>query len=144
MPEGYAKIVQDMYRSSTTQVVTEKGETGYVPIEVGLHQGSALIPFLCIIIMDVLTENIEKDPPLEMMFADDLVLGAVTRREVEVDLETWGVVLDRHGLQIRTNTEYLSSTTHDTETTVNIVDAELTTVTSFKYLRSLFTSEGGS
>ena len=142
MPEGYAKIVQDMYRSSKTQVVTEKGETEYVPIEVGLHQGSALIPFLCIIIMDVLTENIE-DPPLEMMFADDLVLGAMTRREVEEDLETWGVVLDRHGLQIRTNTEYLSSPTHDTETTVNIVDAELPTVTSFKY-GSLFTSEGGS
>ena len=29
-------------------------------------------------------------------------------------------------------------------TTVNIVDAELPTVTSFKYLGSLFTSEGGS
>ena len=101
MPEGYAKIVQDMYRSSKTQVVTEKGETEYVPIEVGLHQGSALIPFLCIIIMDVLTENIEKDPPLEMMFADDLVLGAMTRREVEEDLETWGVGMGCRSEQIR-------------------------------------------
>ena len=56
VPEEYVKIVQDMYRSS-------KGETEYFPIEVGLHQGSALSPLLFILIMDVLTENIKKDPP---------------------------------------------------------------------------------
>ena len=59
--------------------------------------------------------------------------------------ETWRVVLERHGLKIsRTKNEYLPSPTNDTETTVNIVDAELPTVTSFKYLGSIFTSEGGS
>ena len=31
-----------------------------------------------IIIMDVVTENIEKDPPWAMMFADDLVLRVMT------------------------------------------------------------------
>ena len=63
MQEEYVKIVQDMYSSSKMQVGTQKGETEYVPIEVGLHEGSGLIPLLFIIIMDVLTENIEKDPP---------------------------------------------------------------------------------
>ena len=145
VPEEYVQIVQDMYRSCKTQVVTQKGETEYFPIEVGLHQGSALSPLLFIIIMDVLTENIEKDPPWAMMFADDLVLCAMTREEVEEDLETWRVVFERHGLKIsRTKTEYLPSPTNDTETTVKLVDAELPTVTSFKYLGSLFTSEGGS
>ena len=48
MPEEYVKIVQDIYRSRKTQVVTQKGETGYVPIEVGSHQGSALSPLLFI------------------------------------------------------------------------------------------------
>ncbi len=52
-----------------------------------------------IIIMDVLTENIEKDPPWAMMFADDLVLCAMTREEVDEDLETWRVVFERHGLK---------------------------------------------
>ena len=95
--------------------------------------------------MDVLTENIEKDPPWAMMFADELVLCAMTSEEVEEDLEIWRVVFESHGLKIsRTKTEYLPSPTHDTETTVKIVDAELPTVTSFKYVGSLFTSEGGS
>ncbi len=76
------------------------------------------------------------------MFADDLVLCAMTREE---DLETWRVVFERHGLKIsRTKTEYLPSPTSDTETTVKSVDVELPTVTSFKYLGSMFTSEGGS
>ena len=145
VPEEYVPILQDMYRSCMTQVVTQKGETEYFPIEVGLHQGSALSPLLFIIIMDVLTENIEKDPPWAMMFADDLVLCAMTREEVGEDLETLRVVFENHGLKIsRTKTEYLPSPTNDTETTVTIVDAELPTVTSFKYIGSLFTSAGGS
>ena len=111
----------------------------------GLHQGSALSALLFIIIMYVLTENIEKDPPWAMMFADDLVMCAMTREEVDEDLETCRVVFESHGLKTsRTKTEYLPSPTNDTETTVNIADAELPTVTSFKYLGSLFTSEGGS
>ena len=145
VPEEYVNIVQHTYRSSKTQVVTQKGETEYFPIEVGLHQGSSLSHLLFIIIMDVLTETIEKDPPWAMMFADDLVLCAMTREEVEEDLETWRVMSARHGLKIsRTKTEYLPSPTNDTETTVKIVDAELPTVTSFKYLGSIFTCEGGS
>ena len=38
-----------------------------------------------VVIVDVLTVNIEKDPPWAMMFADDLC--AMTREEVEEDLE---------------------------------------------------------
>ena len=54
-------------------------------------------------------------------------------------------MFERHGLKIsRTKTEYMPGSTHDTETTEKIVDAELPTVTSFKYLGSIFTSEGGS
>ena len=38
VPEENVSIVQDMYKSSKTQVLTKKGETEYFPIEVGLHQ----------------------------------------------------------------------------------------------------------
>ena len=80
-----------------------------------------------------------------MIFTDDLVLCAMTREEVEKDLETWRDLFERHGLKIsRTKTEYLPSPANETETTVTIVDTELPVVTSLKYLGALHTSEGGS
>ena len=42
---------------------------------------------------------------------------AMTREEVEEDLETWRVVVERHGVS-RTKTEYLPNLTNETETTV--------------------------
>ena len=101
---------------------------------------------MCIIIMDVLTENIEKDPPWSMMFVDDLVPCAMTRDEVEEDLETRRIVFERHGLKIsRTKTEYLPSPTIDTDTTVRYLMLNLLPrVTSFKFIGSLFMSEGVS
>ena len=134
-------LIIDMYRSSKTKVVTHNCETEYFPIEMGLHQASALRALLFIIIMDVLIAKIENDPPWAMMFADDLVLCAMTREEVDEDLETWIVVFETHGLKISgTKIEYLLSPTSDTDTTVKIADAELPTMTSFKYIGSLFTS----
>ena len=147
MPEEYVQIVQDMYRSCKTQVITQKGETEYFPIEVGVVSTSRICPESSLVHCNNgrSNGNIEKDPPWAMMFADDLVMCAMTREEVEEDLETWRVVFESHGLKIsRTKTEYLPSPTNDTETTVKIVDAELPTVTSFKFIGSLFTSEGGS
>ena len=47
---GHVQVMQDA--SSYTE-----GETEYFPIEVGLHQGSALSPLLFIIIRDFITEK---------------------------------------------------------------------------------------
>ena len=41
----------------------------------GLHQGSALSPFLFITIMDTLTEEVRSVIPWELIFADDIVLA---------------------------------------------------------------------
>ena len=53
----------------------------------GLHQGPVTSPLLSIAIMAVLTEDIDKDTPWVMMFADDIALCAMTRGEVEEDIE---------------------------------------------------------
>ena len=94
MPENDVKIVLDIYRSCKTQV-TQKGETEYFPIEVRLRQGSTVSPLLFLIIMDVLIESIEKDPPWAVIFANGLGLCDMTRREVKEDLQTWRVVFER-------------------------------------------------
>ena len=43
-------------------------------VKVGLHQGSALSPFLFLIVMDVLTEQVRQEVSWSMVFADDIEL----------------------------------------------------------------------
>ncbi|KAK3557185.1 hypothetical protein QTP70_024685, partial [Hemibagrus guttatus] len=54
--EKYVRVVQDMYERSRTVVRCAVGQTEEFKVEVGLHQGSALSPFLFAIVMDQLSE----------------------------------------------------------------------------------------
>ena len=73
--ECYIRIIKDMYDGATTTVRSAAGLTEEFMVGVGLHQGSALSPFLFAIIIDKLTENIRKDAPWDMLLADDIVLS---------------------------------------------------------------------
>lgn len=44
--EKYVRVVQDMYEDSVTAVRCAVGMTDWFKVKVGLHQGSALSPFL--------------------------------------------------------------------------------------------------
>ncbi|KAK3542583.1 hypothetical protein QTP86_031285, partial [Hemibagrus guttatus] len=79
--EKYVRVVQDMYERSRTVVRCAVGQTEEFKVEVGLHQGSALSPFLFAIVMDQLSEELS---PWTMMFADDIVICSESREQVEV------------------------------------------------------------
>ena len=84
-----------MYDGETTTVRSATGLTEEFKVGVGLHQGSALNPFLFVIIIDRLTEDIRKDAPWDMLFADDIVLSRKNYRELEEDLNIWRNALER-------------------------------------------------
>ena len=58
-------------------------------VTVGVHQGSALSPFIFAMLMDCLTEDVRSEAPWTMMFADDVVICAERQEEVEERLERW-------------------------------------------------------
>ncbi|KAK3544885.1 hypothetical protein QTP86_027580, partial [Hemibagrus guttatus] len=72
--EKYVRVVQDMYERSRTVVRCAVGQTEESKVEVGLHQGSALSPFLFAMVMDQLSEEVRQESPWTMMFADDIVI----------------------------------------------------------------------
>ena len=78
----YIELIQDMYRDATTMVRSAVGDTGAFPISVGLHQGSALSPYLFAIVVDELTKHVQEDVPWCMLFADDIVLVDETKEGV--------------------------------------------------------------
>ena len=76
-----------MYEGSVTAVRCAAGMTDWFGVEVGLHQESALSPFLFAMVMDRLTDEVRQEAPWTMLFADDIVLCAESRVAVEQRLE---------------------------------------------------------
>ncbi|PKA54698.1 hypothetical protein AXF42_Ash000533 [Apostasia shenzhenica] len=72
-----------MYEGVVTSVKTQGGLTKYFPITVGLHQGSALNPYLFALIMEVMTGHIQDEVPWCMLFADDISLLRKLKRELK-------------------------------------------------------------
>ena len=104
--EKYVRLVQDMYEGIETAVRCAVGTTESFKVKVGLHQG--LSPFLFAVIMDSLTDEVRREPPWTMLFADDIVNCEETREEVGRRLESWRYALERRGLKVsRSKTEYL-------------------------------------
>jgi len=83
----YIRVIKDMYEGGRTSVRTPGGVTNGFFIGMGLHQGSALSPFLFTLVMDVLTRGIQDELPWCMLFADDIVLIGETRQGVNDKLE---------------------------------------------------------
>ena len=77
---------RDMYDDSTTAVRCAVGVTERFEVMVGLHQGSALIPCLFAMLMDIMTDEIREEAPWTMMFADDIVICSESKEQVEEKL----------------------------------------------------------
>ncbi|KAK3526100.1 hypothetical protein QTP70_015423, partial [Hemibagrus guttatus] len=141
--EKYVRVVQDMYERSRTVVRCAVGQTEEFKVEVGLHQGSALSPFLFAIVMDQLSEEVRQESPWTMMFADDIVICSESREQVEENLERWRFALERRGMKVsRSKTEYMCVNERERSGTVRLQGEEVKKVQEFKYLGSTVQSNG--
>ena len=144
VPECYVNAVQDMYDGCLTAVKSAVGVTEYFKVEVGLHQGSALSPFLFAVLMDRLTDEVRLESPWNMLFADDIVICERSREQAEESLERWRNALERRGMRIsRDKTEYLCLNGRPAAgSSVKLQGAELAKVDEFKYLGSMVQENG--
>ena len=141
--EKYVQVVQDMYDDSVTSVRCAVGTTDEFNVEVGLHQGSALSPFLFAMVMDRLTDDIRQEAPWTMMFADDILMCSESREQVEASLERWRYALERRGMKIsRSKTEYMCVNEKEDGGIVQLQGTEVAKVNEFKYLGSTVQSDG--
>ncbi|KAK3534263.1 hypothetical protein QTP86_008521 [Hemibagrus guttatus] len=141
--EKYVRVVQDMYERSRTVVRCAVGQTEEFNVEVGLHQGSALSPFLFAMVMDQLSEEVRQESPWTMMFADDIVICRESREQVEENLERWRFALERRGMKVSgSKTEYMCVNEREGSGTVRLQGEEVKKVQEFKYLGSTVQSNG--
>ncbi|MCJ8742856.1 hypothetical protein PDJAM_G00086950 [Pangasius djambal] len=141
--EKYVRVVQDMYERSRTVVRCAVGQTEEFKVEVGLHQGSALSPFLVAMVMDQLSEEVRQESPYTKMFADDIVICSESREQVEENLERWRFAPERRGMKVsRSKTEYMCVNEREGSGTVRLQGEEVKKVQEFKYLGPTVQSNG--
>ncbi|KAK3521562.1 hypothetical protein QTP70_013088 [Hemibagrus guttatus] len=132
--EKYVRVVQDMYERSRTVVRCAVGQTEEFKVEVGLHQGSALSPFLFAIVMDQLSEEVRQESPWTMMFADDIVICSESREQVAENLERWRFVLERRGMKVsHSKTEYMCVNEREGSGTVRLQGEEVKKILSYSH-----------
>lgn len=148
VPELYVRAIKDMYKGNRTYVRTTVGTTKGFAINTGVHQGSALSPFLFIMIMDIITKDMGEEAPWAMIFADDIILCAKSEQELANTVNRWVNAIEESGLRVnRKKTEYMKTKFKSDENQLNgsltLGDWQLTSVDSFKYLGSTLQSDGG-
>jgi hypothetical protein len=89
VPMKYGGLIKDMYNNVVTRVRTSDGDTDDFLIRIGLHQGSALSPYLFALVMDEVTRDIQGDISWCMLFMDDVVLVDKSLAGVNRKLELW-------------------------------------------------------
>ena len=146
VPEKLVRLVKATYKKAATVARTAHGKTGQFELEVGLHQGSGLSPFLFTIVLDTISEECRNGLPWELLFADDLAITADSEEDLQRRWLKWQIGMESKGLKVNTGkTEVMVSGRNGTK--VNIKDKEgreLNQVDQFKYLGVTFSEEGGS
>jgi hypothetical protein len=79
----YITLIKDMYSNVVTNIRTSDGDTNDFSINIGLHQGLALSPYLFSLVMDDVTRDIQCAIPWCMLFVDDVVLVDESRTGVD-------------------------------------------------------------
>ena len=131
-----------MYDGATTTVRRVAGLSEEFKVGIGLHQGSALSPFLFAIIIDKLMEDSRKDAPWDMLFAHNVVLSRQNYRELKNDLKIWRNLLKKSGLKVsRSKTEYLKAGGVDDGEELKLQGKKLKRAKNFKYLCSTVSSD---
>ncbi|GJR21612.1 ataxia telangiectasia mutated family protein [Tanacetum coccineum] len=148
-PMKYIKVIQDMYEGARTCVRMPTGDSEYFPLDVGLHQGSAISPYLFALIVDELSRGIQESIPWCLIFADDIVLVLDTPDMLNGRLEQWREMLEDKGLRVsREKTKYIrcdfnrNENHQNKEAVIRIGEHIIEPKESFRYLRSMIHKSG--
>ena len=71
-------------------------------MKVGLHQGSVLSPLLFVIVMEMISMELRAGLPLELPYADDLMLMAESDESLPDKIVKWKSGLEAKGLKMNT------------------------------------------
>ena len=100
IPEVLVRAVMSLYEGARTRVRVGSTTSDEFEVNVGVHQGSVLSPFLFTIVVDVVTECARVGLLSEMLYADDLVLMSETMEGLQSKFWKWKEAFESKGLKV--------------------------------------------
>ena len=97
LPEWYVSTVQAIYSNASSRVCVNNSLSDSFTMQVGVHQGSVLSPFLFILVMEALSHDLRIGCPWELLYADDLVISSDSLDDLLERLGTWKLGLESKG-----------------------------------------------
>ena len=108
VPERLIRLVMCLYSGSKSRVRVAGGVSDEFEIGVDVHQGSVLSPLLFILVMEEATRECMGGGPWELLYADDLVLTAESKEELERKFRDWRTCMADRGLKVNIDkTKYM-------------------------------------
>lgn len=151
------KIIKNMYEETANVVRVSGKTTESFMTDRGVRQGGVLSPFIFIILMDEIARQVNKNErkthigynrlrPIymnELMYADDLLIFANTKRDLQNRINKWSREMRKYGLQInKQKTEIMKISNTQEEVTINIEEQEKKSVDRLKYLGTIVRPDG--
>lgn len=111
IPEKLVRLTMATYESAKTVVKSRVGVSDELDITVGVHQGSVLSPLLFITVMEEATKLARKGAPMDLLYADDLVLIARDQNAPKSEkFIRWNDHMAKRGLRVNpSKTKYMVS-----------------------------------
>jgi len=94
--------VMAMYEDAQTVVRTTEGDSKSFNVKVALHQRSVLSPLLFVLAMEMISRELRTGLPLELLYADDLILTAKSDESLRDKIVKWKSALEAKGLKMNT------------------------------------------
>ncbi|VDP04226.1 unnamed protein product, partial [Heligmosomoides polygyrus] len=108
--EELIEWVQMLYPCPKSRVQAATGTSMEFPMSVGVHQGSALSPFLFVAVMDAITRGLQKPVSWTLLYADDVILACEDKDDPERQVQALCDRLTMFGLILNSKkTEYLTT-----------------------------------
>jgi hypothetical protein len=98
--EWIVSVIRAMHEDATTKVRLNGRESNAFSVKVGVHQGSVLSPLLFIIVLEALSREFREGLPMELLYADDLVLMAESEELLMEKLRKWKTGMEAKGLRV--------------------------------------------
>ena len=98
--EWIVSVIKAMYEDASTKVRMNGRESRAFNVTVGVHQGSVLSPLLFIIVLEALSREFREGLPMELLYADDVVLIAETKELLLEKVRIWKEGMEKKGLRV--------------------------------------------